>query len=625
MSFNVKNKKQLFQSLVGSISQSKKLLVVICVSLLSLNGVAKASDDTTALMQKAIEWKQTGARAYLLGKTLKEVNITALVNDVVNNNIDIKVSNIDLSKANSYIEQTEAAFNSIVNASWYYSRTETMLRREDIRRIRADKAPSNDTENFVLGCVFIDGVAVNSDLNDPATECFRVPSLTTETETASYSTSPSNVPNTYTMKLGVAKPFEIGSSINASISSKRNIKNSYAVSGLRGAMSASDPFGWGSRMPWTSTASINFYSPLPFTKGFGAFGSQSSLNKIIAVGQKISTEANKNHVRSTVLEHTLIGYWDLVRVHEELKSIITHRKVMEKRAIYMSKMLKIGRVIAYDVEQAKAELENLKHKEEMSWNAYINTSNLLLTSLDVELDTVLVPVAYEEKLKNKMNIDINSIRENSIKNNPELKIGAENLALSKANARYRQNQNRPDLSLSINYTAGQTDNVFGYKTWDSSLKEISHPDSNDLYIGLQYKLPFWKRAETAALSRTRIAMKQAGDSMRQIRNSIIRRTDDAVNMANSADILIRQTMEDLKLAQLAYKKALKLKKSELTTEFEVLNKFNDVLTAKLANISSKTNYRKAVVQILSIQGILDEHFKGLGIAESKTAENGGRS
>ncbi|MCK5295787.1 MAG: hypothetical protein KAJ75_02745, partial [Alphaproteobacteria bacterium] len=63
MSFNVKNKKQLFQSLVGSISQSKKLLVVICVSLLSLNGVAKASDDTTALMQKAIEWKQTGARA----------------------------------------------------------------------------------------------------------------------------------------------------------------------------------------------------------------------------------------------------------------------------------------------------------------------------------------------------------------------------------------------------------------------------------------------------------------------------------------------------------------------------------------------------------------------------------
>jgi outer membrane protein TolC len=114
--------------------------------------------------------------------------------------------------------------------------------------------------------------------------------------------------------------------------------------------------------------------------------------------------------------------------------------------------------------------------------------------------------------------------------------------------------------------------------------------------------------EGAAARRARIEKRQAQDQLSAVRNQVTQQVSTAVNDTLSFTEQVEQAKRDLELALFAYNKALELQERGLTTQFEILRRFDDVLTARFALIAAQAQVQIANAQLLSAQGVLDERY-----------------
>jgi outer membrane protein TolC len=174
--------------------------------------------------------------------------------------------------------------------------------------------------------------------------------------------------------------------------------------------------------------------------------------------------------------------------------------------------------------------------------------------------------------------------------------------------KHRQTQIRPDLNLTAGVTLNQSNAVLGYSSWENSFGNVFNPDNSDFFVGVSFRIPFGNLAARSALSQARIGRNQAMDQSQQTINGVIQEINTVITDAYGSHARIKQRRANLDLAQLAYNKADMLKEQGLVTDFELLRKLSDLLSARSDYIDTLIDYRKTSAQLLRAQGVLAAQY-----------------
>lgn len=541
-------------------------------------------------------------------------------------NTDLQAARIGVSVSRAAITQTEGAFDVNVTSSLSYQQRHTnhrtaligrlrdqdaqALNEEEQRRAQQEQSenenndsPPEPTRNKFCSPVEIDGALV-----PPVdSRCFLPPEYSERLE---YATGDSLIVHSVTGSVGLAMQFPFGGSINASLGTTWRRK--YAPAPPPGLTSPAyptddelDPYGFGQNYFWTSNASVSLTMPLPYTKGFGREGATPSyLVNLARSNERRAIWAEKGQ-ENRFLEAALLAYWDLVAMQEELRIRANHKQVLDQRLTRLRQNMDRGQVTDYDVMQVRSAIVALEDRMEVLRHAYAVTSNQILTLMGGERGILLRPVHGERELADPFRLDVDSIVVRSVDDHAEMRIAQEDHEASRLTLAYRKNQDRLDLSLIATASVGENDTGWGFNTMGAALAHLIRPDTANLYIGIRLRIPFGGNATGGAFDRARISEKQAFDRMVQTRNTLSGQIQQAVGSFLSAQRTDEQRRSDLDLAMRAYDHAQDMRDFGESTEFEVLNRLSDILDARLGRISAQIGLRKAHIQLLAAQGLLE--------------------
>lgn len=553
-----------------------------------------------------------GTRAALQGRPVRPVTLRAVVGETLGQNYDILAAEEGVGAARSLVTRGEAAFDPTLFSSLNYTWTDSYKRTAWIGRLREpsefEEVPDEDdperkkTVPAPLPCVSVDGEPVDSSTES----CNRPLEFRYQTELASG--KPFNPGDNLRLNLGAGMRFPFGGQASLSVGTTYRKKYSFQAPFLTTALGPEDPFGWGSSMPWTSQASLAVSLPLPYTKGFGFEAAPDSVSLKLAQSGERRSVWERQSTRNSALAQALLAYWDLVENAERVRIFTDRRKTVEERKERIRRLFEQELTTAYEVEQVDVQLANLDSRQEIAWNQYQIASGRLSTLMAGEGRAVLVPADAAAALARPLRADTAGAHDRALDRHPDLKVQQETLDARKTTLGFRENQTLPDLTLSASFSVGQTDSAFGYRDPGTSLWKLSRPDTNNFFVGLRYVMPFGNTQAEAALSRARLEEKQAYDLGRETRQRVLTQTDRALHEFQSAEAVAGRSEEDLKLARFAYDRAVEGEDQGLVSGFEVINRFDDVLTAQLARTAARIALRKAHIRLLFAQGILEEEY-----------------
>ena len=590
-----------------------------------------------------------GARARLRELPVRDITQNALADMVLRQNLDVRSATESIEIARALVIQDDAAFDPTFFTSLTYTNSYTndrhsligRMRDQDKQSVAAAEAaargiPSSGVPTECQPSVNVDGQTILP----PDPGCQLPPAYSVQTEYASIA-SDSN--QTAVGTLGISWNFIIGGAVNDQpIAGWTGDELPAAPSptppfALNGTLSASlsstwyrpvalangapfntspaypdnsvyNPYGWSNTLFWTSSANLSLTLPLPFTKNAGYEGSPDFYNYQIARSGQRNAAWSSLSTRNSTLAQALNSYWDLVQSVQTLRALFDLRATLVERQASQKRLFDAGLATRYDLTQLEIQLASLDSQEETTWNQLLATSSHLGTVTTGDQRALLLPADGDALLRQPVVINGDGVYDRALTTHPDIKVSEENYTASKLNLDYSANQDLPDISLSASYSLGENNSVFGYVSLQESLAHLYKPDTSNLFVGLQYHLPIGMNATGAALDHARIVERQAYDSTRLARQTVVNSVDQALGVARSAELVVGQSRDDLKLAQCAYDRAREQRELGFVAEFEVLNKYQDLVSARLGLITAEVNLHKAQVNLLAAQGILERDY-----------------
>ncbi|MBI1320937.1 MAG: hypothetical protein GC168_18580 [Candidatus Hydrogenedens sp.] len=642
--------------------------LVLAVGVADLGKAAAAAGSGQNKRFNLLEQLRTaphdGARARMAGLPVRQVTPSEIAAATVNHNLEILQGAETVGAAQAVVTQTDAVFDPTIFASVSYTNQYFVKRDEVIGRFREDpNAAFNETEeerqrrkqeqidsgDFSGNASQAVVCRVDSDeiegggttVNTGTAQCFQPATFSAQIETA--------VPDSLGQhiaagSLGGGIQFIFGGEASLSLTSKWRKPGFAATSGSPGLTSAPfnsgltyDPYGWNTKLFWTSSVSLAISMPLPYTKGFGREGNTNSFNWKVAQNDEKRAILSDQSQRNRSLSQSLQAYWDLVKAAQNLQTLTELRAVLGDREAGQKRQLESGLTTRYDVSQIESQLASIDATEENTWNQYLVTSNRLLTLIAADRRALLQPAPADLALSGapvggptapqlaalpSSPIEMppvavaavppmagdTAVFDQAVIDHPDVRLAEEGYQLSKVTLAYRENQDLPDLSLSASASEGQSDAVFGYENLGQSLYHLAHPDTANFFIGVRYRYPLWNNATEAALSRARIEERQSFDRVRQTRQRVTTDVDRAIGDLHSAAAVRAQREEDLKLAAFAFERAKEQRDLGLISEFEVLNRYSALLSARLGRTEAIADHEKANIRLLAARGILEQHY-----------------
>ncbi len=593
-----------------------------------------------------------GARARLRELPVREITRNALADLVLNQNLDVQSAAESVAIAQTLVTQSDAVFDPTFTASLTYTNDYTNDRHDLIGRLR-DQDPQSVAQQQAIAAGQSPGsaglpnqctpqISVEGTLVSPANPgCQLPPAYSVQTEYASVATTSNQ---TAVGSLGLSWNFIVGGPVNDQpvpgltggepVPMAPSPDTPFAVNGTLSANLAStwyrpismtsgapfntkpayldnsvyNPYGWGNTLFWTSSASVTLTMPVPFTKNFGYDGSPYYYNYQLARSGQRHAAWSSRSTRNSTLGQALDSYWDLIQSVQTLHALLDLRDVLTRRQASQKRLFDAGLATRYDLAQQDLQVASLDAQEEAAWNQLLATSAHLGTLMTGDQRVLLLPADAEALLRRPVTIEQVGVYDRALQINPDLKAAEESYDASKLTLTYSENQDLPDISLSASYGLGQNNSIYGYVSMPQSLIHLYKPDTTNLFIGVQYHVPIGMNATEAALDQARIAEHQAYDTTRLARQTVVNTVDQALGAARSAKLVVDQSQTDLKLAHCAYDRAREQSKLGLVAEFEVLNKYQDLVTARLGLITAEVNLRKAQINLLVAQGTLEQDY-----------------
>lgn len=508
------------------------------------------------------------------------------------------------------ITQAESAFDPTVlwtvreNRVKFNGRTALIHRlREktvDFEKLEADFATLADGGVPVDSnvCVLVDGNLINGDTCTSTTE------VSTQVEFASFNSIPRD---TIRSTLNLSKAMRWGGVFDIGLNVQDREKFGFSFGTLDGPFAARDPLNNGTQYQWTAGGSLSFSTPLPYSRNFGTYGNPASVNVMLAEQAQSRARADYGAASNSVLAEAQRRYWTLVQRALELNVAQHQRETMAESLGHVERSFDAGQVTQYDLRQAQAQLENFRDQEEIAWNAYVKASNAIIELLNLSRDQYIIPTGFKDAILAIYDIDPDAATRDSLGQRPEISASMAALEAADIVLENRRIQTRPDLSLVVNYSTSQTDAILGYRNaWDS-VGNIFDPDQDDFFIGLFYRIPFGNRPARAQLGQAQAARQQARDALEQVRVQVAEEVKSAVSALYARRREVDLTRINLALANEAYEAGQHLREVGNTSEFNLLQTFNDLLVAQYAHIRALTAYQAAWVDVSAAQGRFAEY------------------
>lgn len=566
------------------------------------------------------ESEAQGARFYIKKKKLLRLTYDKVIKRASEHNLSIQTTENNWKISNLRILQREAAFDSILVGSLSFSWSRTFERKNFILRNR-EREPDFDTleDNFnslqdeftraendaattnefnpnisstSIGCVTVNGEPLTEVCNDQNVE------FSAQNEFASFN----GTPNRQTVgSINWFRPFGWGSVANIGLQSQQRYTTFHLLKNGDRIISVEDPFEVGSAFRWSSSIVAGFQTPLPFTKGFGEYGDSDNVALILARKSYEQSRLSKAQVTNTIMGQVSNAYLELVRSLYLLHVTIQHHNNMKKIRDRTQRRYDLRIATGYEKSQVEARYESVKNIEEIAWNNYLSNSNLLAELLHFE-DEIIVPIEFSSFLNQQYDINLAKAISETMSVNPEILVKQYNNEINKIQIRNRKNLLRPDLTMSISATVGQSDITFGYDNLGSSLDNLFPGDNQDISISLSYKIPWGNAAAKSSLSRARINLQQSQDDLILKKNELIQTLNQVASSSLSQLTQIKLSKSNVKLAQLAYNSTRSKQNKLLVSEFEALQKLDDLLDARKSYIDAVINYKKVHVNYLTSKG-----------------------
>ena len=581
------------------------------------------SFDPMSLVRKAASGSSPGVRRLLDGMTLREVTLNMVADEVLRQNYSLLAAREALTASGALVTQRDAAFDVTLSASLNASMSKTGDRIEMIGRPRtpdSDLTADEDADgipDFVQGgtktveevdgqkvpCVVEDDQVVNGGIG--AGLCGQTPVYSNAKEAASLK---SQSTKRLTGTVGVSKVFSFGTALNASLSTTYNQKNGVQAPALTRPISVEDPFGWGEQLYWTTGASLSATISLPYTKGFGEAGSKENLDLESARSGDRRAAFAEQAVRNSTLAEVLQTYWDMIRSLQDITILNEQKAALDQRRARVTRLISSGTITNYELGQIDSELASFALREEAAWTQYLLRSSSLLTLMAADIDTILVPADAEALLADAVPEPPSDAYDRAMIGNPEIMAAQEDLNVGKLSLAYRDNQSLPDIDLVLTAKLSQSDTTFGFSDPGTALLNLGKPDQTNIFVGVRYLYPLGNQAAEAALSRARIDERNAFDRAQQTRQRITNSVDRALADMRGAQALMQVSQGDMELAGFAYERLVDERERGLATEFEVMNSYQDVLSARLNQASARVEIHKARIRLSAAQGTLEEDF-----------------
>ena len=240
--------------------------------------------------------------------------------------------------------------------------------------------------------------------------------------------------------------------------------------------------------------------------------------------------------------------------------------------------------------------------EEIAWANLVTSSNYLADLLGQNKDSIIIPKNFSQYLNKTYKMPEKVFEKAQERQDKQMSILDKNI--NSLLVKYRENQEKPDLTLSINCNLAQDPTYFAYPTITESLSKLFKPDNSYFYIGIDYKLPIGNNAASAALCQARIRERQSEIKIKNQESQINQEVNIAISNFKSSEFQISKTKENLKLRQNIFDEAHSLSRTKDTNIFEYLKKYDELLDAELAYLDALISYQKAHVNLQATQGIL---------------------
>ena len=421
---------------------------------------------------------------------------------------------------------------------------------------------------------------------------------------AALESAPQTVAKADTMlgTLGVGEHLPTGADLSVSGSSGRadtNLTDSQGVDG------------------WAVTATQ------PLLRGAG-----TGVN-LVALRQARNKAAQSGHLfRQKMLDlvgQTETGYWNLALAQKLLEIRQFGVKLAEEQLNLTENLFQAEKIIQGDVMAARAERAS-RMADLADAQANLRSQGLAMVQLlnpsaasQWNLNfTAMDPVDIEQRV-----LDPDVSEKLALQYRPELAQARLDEANAGLDVQRARNGLLPRLDLVGSYGSGNTNGLATLTT--SAVSGNSLTDTTSLRVGVQFEQPIMNRAESARLSRARLAERQLVCSVKALEQSLAREVRQAVVVADGQWQRIQATHEAVEARREQLRVAQGRFEAGKTTNLDLLLVQRDFIQSQVDEANARIRYIQALTALHASEGTLLER-RGISLElarqEAKDPGNG---
>ncbi len=317
-------------------------------------------------------------------------------------------------------------------------------------------------------------------------------------------------------------------------------------------------------------------------------------------------------------------YWQLVAARRNVEVLLSSLELARQQLSETQIRVDAGVLARTDLAQPTAELErrrgNLVETRELASRS-ANALRLLMLADPSDPDWGRDIAPTDEPLMLPMTVDVPEAIATALKNRPEVSETVAVVARSTIEVEARQSDVLPKLDVVASYSRRGLGGHLNPEAISFNGGPVVVPDAlngglgrslgtigenrfPDASIGLSFTFPILNRTAKASLASAKSQRRQAQLSVAQLEQRIAAEVRNAAFALETA----RQRLEAARAGRAAAETQLFAEQERfgvgLSTNFFVLTRQNDLTSARVAEISAQTDYRRAAAELARATGTL---------------------
>lgn len=374
-------------------------------------------------------------------------------------------------------------------------------------------------------------------------------------------------------------------------------------------------------------ADLGFSFTQPLLRGRG-----SDITKLPIYIARARAEVSEHQFRDqliNILEQAENIYWNVVEAREFLKVQEENLKLRRAALERAQRELELGALSPLDIYQPQAEYATAEVAVTQARYQLAQAEDALrrqigadlvprFRNMPIELTEPVLPPTEEEKL------NVEELVEAALRNRPDLLAARRNLVIDDYNIQGATNQLRPDLSLTLSYSATGRGGTFFQRSTPllgggsgggivvlpgglgDALSQLFGFGFPTYSFTLALQLPIRDRRAAADLADALLQKKQQAYFIRNLEQNVRLEVVNAISRVESARAAVKQAIIARDLAQKRLEAEQKKYELGTTVLFFVLDAQTALLQRESEVIRQSINYRRSMASLLAVTGRLLE-------------------